>query len=44
MVDQDKEYMKIDQEMLDRSIQADQAKAQLRIEAAKKTANFQTSQ
>ncbi|RUS71231.1 hypothetical protein EGW08_021012 [Elysia chlorotica] len=44
MIDQDKEYMKINQEMLDRSIQADQAKARLRIEAAKKTADFQTSQ
>lgn len=44
MKDQDKEYLKIDREMYDRSIQADQEKARTRQTAAHKTANFQISQ
>ena len=42
--DQDAEYLKIDQMMHDRSIQADQAKARARMEAANRTADFQISQ
>merc|ERR1711874_962066 len=42
--DQDKEYMKIDRQMYERSIQADQEKARRRMEAADKTADFQMSQ
>ncbi|XP_005104825.1 coiled-coil domain-containing protein 173 isoform X2 [Aplysia californica] len=44
MKDQDKEYMKIDLEMYERSIQADQAKARARMEAANRTADFQMTQ
>lgn len=44
MKDQDKEYLSIDREMYERSIQADQAKAKARIEEAHKTAHFQMTQ
>jgi len=44
MKNQDKEYLKIDREMHDRSIQADQEKARKRNMAALKTSEFQMLQ
>lgn len=42
--DQDQQYLKMDLENYERSIQADQVKARARIDAACRTAEFQMSQ
>lgn len=44
MKDLNKDYLKTDRELYEKSIQADQEKARLRAEAAKRASEFQLAQ